>query len=931
VAITPPQYGIGLADRGQRSVTPPASTIVVGAADDPLEREADRVADRVMSMQPIGTVGTSTIATAQRKCTSCDEEKRLQRKPAGASSPSIAPISVSATISTPGSALDPQTRAFFEARFARDLGGVRVHDDATADASARSIGARAYTVGEHVAFKHGEYAPSTNAGRRLLAHELAHVVQQSRGAPQRVQRDLDDPALAQQFQAELSQLAAQARQDRDLSLRAYAHRAILLMSRPHPAFASQSVLDAFIDRCMNEAATESETVAALGAWAEFGIASVPQAFPRIWSGRIHEALSLGVDETAALREVFTRRTALQAEAGGLPARLLETGLPVPLAEAARLGGFDLQLRHVRVRATHPVGAFARSTVRFAQLTFYATFAITWERLVNEISEAVADGRYVPQYSDYTDFRANRESILRSLPQRARDRLAMSEEELRAIEHDAVGLADAALLAGMFGGLAGLLGIMHGWQTGERFFDRALVTTDGLVAAAAPGQKELMAFRWIWESGYVSDALLESLEALIESGPEILRNLAIIVVLQMIPYVNVAVDVYLMAQLGLDVIMQLGELGAALQDVLNATTTVQLQRASARLARVLVAGGIQILMTLVTMGVARGVSALRARTAAIRARNAALSEEAAMERAMREAPRSERAPLERAQRVGERSVREWERGLNPETRPILETPGVRARLAQLSERARRLLTMCESPCLPPAHELLALDVERLEAVLRRIGVTGESRGLREYFHRRRDTLVRAIDDLDRGVRNPAELQEFLDRAVIAAAGRSTGSIFRDALRRFVYRRLDGMHVTEYDIARYRVHRGDFGTRGFFQSHHGVQGEWAQARGIPGFAYDEAPCILLRNSHAGSPHQIITARQVDATRVAGRATRTYPQERALMRGDLQAAGVPEQFIHAAEQANDVYYAELYRAAQRAGRSAQQLRRWFGEWTP
>ena len=52
---------------------------------------------------------------------------------------------------------------------------------------------------------------------------------------------------------------------------------------------------------------------------------------------------------------------------------------------------------------------------------------------------------------------------------------------------------------------------------------------------------------------------------------------------------------------------------------------------------------------------------------------------------------------------------------------------------------------------------------------------------------------------------------------------------------------------------------------------------------------------------------------------------------MRADLEAAGVPEQFIQAAEQANDVFYADVYRAAQDAGRSTDELRTWFGSWTP
>ena len=79
---------------------------------------------------------------------------------------------------SPGRPLDAPTRAFFEPRFGRDFAAVRIHDDGQAAASARSVGALAYTVGRDIVFGTGEYAAGTDAGRRLLAHELAHAVQQ---------------------------------------------------------------------------------------------------------------------------------------------------------------------------------------------------------------------------------------------------------------------------------------------------------------------------------------------------------------------------------------------------------------------------------------------------------------------------------------------------------------------------------------------------------------------------------------------------------------------------------------------------------------------------------------------------------------------------------------------------------------------------------
>ena len=81
-------------------------------------------------------------------------------------------------IRSQGRPLDPATRAFLEPRFGRDFSGVRVHSDGRAAESARAIAALAYVVGQHVVFAENRYAPSTDAGAWLLAHELTHTLQQ---------------------------------------------------------------------------------------------------------------------------------------------------------------------------------------------------------------------------------------------------------------------------------------------------------------------------------------------------------------------------------------------------------------------------------------------------------------------------------------------------------------------------------------------------------------------------------------------------------------------------------------------------------------------------------------------------------------------------------------------------------------------------------
>lgn len=79
--------------------------------------------------------------------------------------------------------LNPATRAYMEMRFGQDFSAVRVHADGQAAKSAEAVNALAYTVGGEIVFGQNRYAPHTNPGRGLLAHELAHVVQQTAGNP----------------------------------------------------------------------------------------------------------------------------------------------------------------------------------------------------------------------------------------------------------------------------------------------------------------------------------------------------------------------------------------------------------------------------------------------------------------------------------------------------------------------------------------------------------------------------------------------------------------------------------------------------------------------------------------------------------------------------------------------------------------------------
>jgi peptidoglycan hydrolase-like protein with peptidoglycan-binding domain len=115
------------------------------------------------------------------ECAACRNKRlALQRRASHQAEPSSVPPIVHEVLRSSGQPLDASTRSFMELHFGHDFGQVRVHTDGKAAESARAIDAQAYAVGKNTVFASGRYAPGTSAGRRLLAHELAHTIQQRR-------------------------------------------------------------------------------------------------------------------------------------------------------------------------------------------------------------------------------------------------------------------------------------------------------------------------------------------------------------------------------------------------------------------------------------------------------------------------------------------------------------------------------------------------------------------------------------------------------------------------------------------------------------------------------------------------------------------------------------------------------------------------------
>jgi len=194
--------------------------LTINTPGDPFEQEADAIADQVMRM-PVHqgsfiSLKPLPVSTILRKCAHCEEEEKMQRKEQdeedqmlqkkslpgfliqrkcahceeeekqmhrkeNSSEPVDASSMVSSyiqSLSSKGSPLPNDSRNFFESRFGYDFSDVKIHNDADAAQSSQSVNALAYTVGNNIVFNQNQFSPNSDGGKKLLAHELTHVVQQ---------------------------------------------------------------------------------------------------------------------------------------------------------------------------------------------------------------------------------------------------------------------------------------------------------------------------------------------------------------------------------------------------------------------------------------------------------------------------------------------------------------------------------------------------------------------------------------------------------------------------------------------------------------------------------------------------------------------------------------------------------------------------------
>ena len=288
------------------------------------------------------------------------------------------------------------------------------------------------------------------------------------------------------------------------------------------------------------------------------------------------------------------------------------------------------------------------------------------------------------------------------------------------------------------------------------------------------------------------------------------------------------------------------------------------------------------------------------------------------------------------RVVSAETQAWERGLNAETRAMLESnPELRRYWQDMDPSVRRALTFCNSPCIPVT--VSPENLVQIRALIQRLGLPDNHRGLREYLHIYRNDqqeLANAIRTLD-SVANVQQFEAFLDNRLIAIIRSEHGiTIRRGANGLWEYPSPNGV-ITEFETGTHSFLTGNRGTDSFFQSHHGIQDAWARERlaGLGVYGRDDAPAILLRTRNIeggsrGTPHGLINDSQ--GARRTTVSTRTFAEERQALVGDMNMIGAPPPVQAQYLAQVDGYFGGIYNRL-RSTLTQAQLEAIFGTWHP
>ncbi len=558
-----------------------------------------------------------------------------------------------------GAPLPPAVRAVMERAFKADFGDVLIHPDS---ARAAAIGARAYTEGNSVHLAPGEYDPESQAGRELIGHELAHVIQQRQGrvaatsqargvaindapsleheadtlgqraasiavaspavtpAPSVEQAASATPspvaqAVAQRQQAPQSneetldgevEAAAQLEHSSDPAERAYGTRLLLLLTLMRPENVDDdAVLFPFIDKCQEFARDEKLALGFLALKRDRNtiLEEDGGGFPVTWAERIAQELRIDANLKELEAAYQAERASALAGVGAIGATVWARGLPLTLDQARHLDADGLvrdvlTYRRLAAGSSEPTDRYAAAMASWLRVAAHYGALLEHERDLADQVRQIRAGELVVTRPYYKQQRAKLNELKAALQfvQRAgADPATVARKFFRVLSWTV-----AESLESFGGG-----GVATTWpHDGVEAYRTELAKLDARLASATSADSITRALTWAHERGYLSAAGREVWNAIKADAVKMIATAVGILILQQIPGVNVALDVVLVIEFGLDAVTTLGEVVDTLKAAIRAKSVVDMEHAAAMMASTIAGDAAKLLLWAATWGIAK---------------------------------------------------------------------------------------------------------------------------------------------------------------------------------------------------------------------------------------------------------------------------------------------------------------------------------------
>lgn len=536
-----------------------------------------------------------------------------------------------------------------------DFSNVRIHTGSQAVQMSQDLNAQAFTHGNDIYFNEGKYDTESTSGQHLLAHELTHTVQQGASIQAKQAPDVQKEGLStQEIRDNIFDIVddwVEIEEEHTLAEEhdqaAYCRRVVLLLLWQDKSWiTTDEDIELYETDCTVTALYEDDTLDEFSEGQREFILASTMAFPLTWSERIYDALYLEVDQESLDEEARKEWETVVSKSYGLADGIMEKGLPVSFDEALSLKEFDLGLKWAASEKDHPIVTYAKAGSAYIRKKWTSSFFVIWNAIAKEVADSVAEGTISVGSLSYFEFIDKKQKGLRELADKVAE--AGDELTLEKLQQDTLELKDLAVVQGMASGLLALVPALMHWKQVRDLFDQERATADVLIATKDDKDKAFLAFRWAYENGYFGEMGARLWAGIKEHGWEIMAMLIGFIIVQFIPYLNVAVDAIVIITSGVGAVKSLLALKDTFSKVAKVQDVIGMQRASAMMAKSLTVDGITLLLDLLV--VISAVKLIKMRAATIKGENPGLSDKEALDKALKEAGTKESKILTAAQQA-----------------------------------------------------------------------------------------------------------------------------------------------------------------------------------------------------------------------------------------------------------------------------------------